>query len=338
MSENDPTLSPGLLPSPAPAPGRSARKATIAFLIIFILLAGGVSVLRHNAPGRFPLSAPNVAVAVAPAVDTNTPSAIPPPSDQRLTEMDDKIQALGNEIHTLSAKVEASDHRLEASASKEASADIPRLESDVAALASAVSGIQSEIKRTGATAEQSQKMTQVTLATAIAFIRLRETALSGQPFSGELTAMRTAARNDGDFQEQIAKLGPFAAGGAQNIVGLQNEFLAHEKDAASAVDRAMARTLWDKLLAELQTFVSVRRLNGGDSDDPFVTIESALAHGDVGAALNGFKAMPAAAQSALKDWRTDADARQQVDAALRTMAEHFTAMANPSLTPTQDTP
>jgi hypothetical protein len=338
MSENDPTLSPGLLPSPTAAPGRSARKATIAFLVIFILLAGGVSVLRHNAPGRFPLSASNVAVAVAPAVDTNTPSANPPPYDQRLAEVDDKIQALGNEIHAVSAKVEASDHRLEASASNEATADIPRLESDVAALASAISGIQAEMKRTGATAEQSQKMTQVTLATAIAFIRLREAAVSGHPFSIELTAMRTAARNDGDFQQQIAKLDPFAAGGARNIVGLQNEFWAHEKDAANAVDRAMARTLWDKLLAELQTLVFVRRLNGGDSDDPFVTIESALARGDVGAALQGLKAMPAAAQSALKDWRTDADARQQVDGALGSMAEHFTTMANPSLTPMQDTP
>jgi hypothetical protein len=254
-----------------------------------------------------------------------------------MAEMENKIEALQRQVDALSTKTE---QPADTATGKQSTADIARLQSDVTALSAAVNGVQSEIKRTGSSAEQSQKITQGALSTAIAFIQLRETALSGQPFAAELAAMRNAARSDGAFQEQLAKLEPYATKGVPTLAGLQSDLLAHESAATAAADRASAKTLLDKIMAELKTLVSVRPMHGDTGTDSsvggFTPMENALARGNIGTALDDLKAMPTPTQTELNGWRENAEARQQIQDALRVMADHFAATANN--TSTQDAP
>jgi hypothetical protein len=207
------------------------------------------------------------------------------------------------------------------------------LQNDLATLSSALNDLRSEVKQTDSSATQTQKSTQASLAAAIAFIQLREAATSGRKFVNELAAMRKAARNDGDFQQQLGKLESFAPMGAPTFFALQEELISLEGPIA----RTTAQTLWQKILTELKSLISVRPLHGGDSV-AFTAMERALAQGDGSVALDDMKNLPTDAQTVLNDWRTHVEARQQIDTALQTMADHFTVLTNISPASSQDVP
>ena len=47
-----------------------------------------------------------------------------------------------------------------------------------------------------------------------------------------------------------------------------------------AVDKATAESEWQRLLANLKSLISIRRLHGEATSDAFVTVETALSSGD----------------------------------------------------------
>ncbi len=250
---------------------------------------------------------------------------------QRLTDLESRVEVLDKQLNALNAQATApADVKTQAGAPPESAAEVAHLQNDMIALSSALAALQTEVKQTGTHAMHSQQATQASLAAAIAFIQLREAATAGRSFTAELAAMRDATKNDTGFQESLSKLEPLAAKGAPALPVLQEELIALETSAATAIAKNDAQTWWEKFLAELRGLVSVRRMHGGGATDAFTIMETALAQGDIAGALEAMKNLPPDAQQVLNGWREKAEARRAIDENLRALAAHFSALANPS--------
>ena len=206
--------------------------------------------------------------------------------------------------------------------------EVARLQSDVVALSSALTALQNEVKESSSHAQHSQQTTQSTLASAIAYIQLRSVAQTNQPFTTELTAMREVSPNDAELQQVLGKIQSLAATGAPTPGELHDDLITLEASASQAIDQHAAQNWWEKFLAEIKGLVSVRKLHGGGLD-AFSTMENALGKNDLTTTLDAMKSLPLEAQNVLSDWRGKAEARQNINEALRALAGHFTALAKP---------
>lgn len=301
----------------------------LALVLSAVLVLGLWFVRLHMMPG---------------ATVTTSSTAVVVQLEQRMTNIEQHVQALDGRLNELSARL---DKNSPVSVSTElpepasvpsaaplapASAASPqetaRMQSDLAGLSAAVSALQAEVKQTGSAAAQTQQTTQSSLAAAIAFIQLRETADAGRGFGTDLAALRAVTGSDSGVQQPLARLEPYAAKGAPTTNALREEFVGLEAPASVAVDKAAAQNWWERFKADLSGLISIRPLRGGMTSDAFTAVETSLASGDLEAALAAVKDLPPEAQAVFGDWQAKAEARQGVDTALRALADHFIAQAS----------
>lgn len=250
---------------------------------------------------------------------------------KQVLDVSDGLASLNERVNALAARV---GQNTVTPATPRQGSDNAAAATDVAALSSAVTALQTQVQQAGSHAAHTRQETQALLAAAIAFIQLRETATTGQGFAPELAAMRAASKNDGTFQNLLGALDFYAAKGAPVAAMLREELLAREAAASQAVDRNAAMGWREKILAELQTLISIRPLHGG-GETAFAAMEAALAKNDLAGALTALKTLPPEAQQALGDWQAEAEARQKIDETLRAIADRFTALAASDM---QDSP
>lgn len=304
------------LPSPSASQGTQHKKKKSSFWLLVILLLGVGFIALTFSPWYMRMYTP------APAENNAQ-------TQQRLTGLENSVRAINERVDalsSLSSETKTSDVSATSATTKQSASDIARLQSDLVALSSALTALQNEVKESSSHALHSQQTTQSTLAAAIAYMQLRVTAESNQPFTAELSAMREASTNDSDFQLALAKLQPIAATGAPILSELQQSLLTQEASAAQAIDRQKAQNSWDKLMVELKGLVSIRRLHGG-ATDAFSAMENDLSKNDLSAVLEDIKHLPVEAQTVLNDWRTQVEARQTVNDALHALANHFNDLA-----------
>jgi hypothetical protein len=207
------------------------------------------------------------------------------------------------------------------------------MQSDLVALSTALNALEAEVKQSKSDTVEARQTTHNALATAIAFIQLRETAAAGRSFVTDLAALRTLAENDSGFQEPLAQLEPYAIKGAPTIDALREEFLGLEWAASFAFDKATAQNWKQRLLADFRGLISIRPLQGDAASDAFATTEAALASGDLKTALDAAKGLPLEMQPVFKDWLAKAEARQSIDAALHALADRLTTRNAPVSAP-----
>jgi hypothetical protein len=259
---------------------------------------------------------------------------------QRMSVIERQMQVLDGRLSELDARMGKNSESESTAAAPTAvpSAALAHVQSDLVALSSAVTGLQAELKQTGSTAVHTQQATQSSLAAAIAFIQLRETAEAGRGFVSELAALRAAVKNDGALQEPMGRLEPYAAKGVPTLDTLRTMFMGLESPVSVAIDKAAAQNWRDRLMAELKGLISIRPLHGGGASDDFTEAEAALVSGDLSAALAATGNLPAEGEDVLKDWRLKAEARQTVDAALHELSDRFIARTELAPPSTRDEP
>jgi hypothetical protein len=157
--------------------------------------------------------------------------------------------------------------------------------------------------------------------------------MAGKSYAAALAALRTTIGNNADFRDPFEKLAPYAATGAPTPDALREEFLILEKPVAVALDKSVAQNWQERLLAEIKGFISIRSVHGGGVSGVLGESEEALAVGNVAAALGAVAKLPAAGQDVLKDWRAQAEARQNIDEGLKMLAERFTGKTAPTALP-----
>lgn len=240
----------------------------------------------------------------------------------------DRVENLDTRLHILENHLQAPNSTETAATSSDAikTADLAHVQSDLTTLSSAMVALQTEVKATGATANEARETSTALIASAVSFIGLRETAASGRPFADELAALRETSKNDASLLELATKLEPYALKGAPTFATLRDELLQQRPSVAVAIAKGSAQHWWQRILAELQGLITVRPLHG-DEKDTLTVLESALTHNNATEALEAFKNLPTDAQKDLADWQKGLEARQQADDVLKNITHHFTGLA-----------
>lgn len=156
----------------------------------------------------------------------------------------------------------------------------------------------------------------------IAFSEARELARRGSSFAREATLLGSYAEAQGGMlKSAFAGLQPFAERGIPPAAVLAARFpaLAEQQRATPSADAANAaeKPWWQRAVDRVTGLVSIRRVGSVDAasvEGKLETAEAALRDGDLAsavAALDGMTLVPA-----LQDWREQARARLDLDAAL----------------------
>ncbi|NTU77527.1 MAG: hypothetical protein HGA90_06935, partial [Alphaproteobacteria bacterium] len=114
---------------------------------------------------------------------------------------------------------------------------------------------------------------------------------------------------------------PYAEKGVLDLPTLRSSFDAEAAAVTAALRKAGATTWKDRVAAELQGLLSVRRLNPtGNEEKGLAAIADDLEHHRLAAALDKITSLPDEAQNILKDWRLKAEKRRTLDAGLDRLA------------------
>jgi len=295
MIENDEPL---LLPPPEP----KARKLLLIVAVIAIAVLAAVGLWMQDRQ------------SVPPQTDELAPVRA------SIESLNQRVVAIDVRLNELSAQVDKNAAEAATTSSSASVADITQLQSNLAALQANVVVLQSDLKQTGNTAAAARAETQSALTQLLAFIQLREAAVSGRGFAAEFAAAKSAG---GDaFRAPLDMLSPYAEKGAPTLAVLRDELDGLEAQAAQAVDKDNAQNWRDKIRAELEGLVSVRAIHDGST---LGVMQADLARGDLAAALDEIKSLPSGAQKILEDWRVQAEARLAVDSALRLLIDRLAA-------------
>jgi len=166
--------------------------------------------------------------------------------------------------------------------------------------------------------------------------RLNKVLSGDGSFAKELAAVAALAGTDPDMKRQIAILEPFAAGGIPDLGQLRRRFTeqstaiisaAHISaamgDAPKAGDGGGFGGLWRKMRVKMESWVSVRRSDGTSggpkSRNSAVLVDNAgtaLAAGDLAAAVETVEGLSGAGAEAAAPWLKLARARLAADRAV----------------------
>ncbi len=171
--------------------------------------------------------------------------------------------------------------------------------------------------------ESDQRRSARAAAEALAAAELSEAAQASQPFAGQLAGIDRLLPDSADLRD----LRQLAATGAPSRPALAAE-LAGLADRAAVAARAPAAGAGllahlTHALAAVFTLRRVDRVTGGDPDAVLARAQQHANDGDIEGALKSLDALPRGGQTALADWRLQAQRRIAIDrhvAALRTAA------------------
>ena len=161
---------------------------------------------------------------------------------------------------------------------------------------------------------------RISAAVAVAFAELRLATNTGAPFENERASLRHAAEQDTVVAALTAKLEPLAVSGAPTLETLRELFLSQAGAAQAAAHQAEARTWQDRLLAKMESLISIRPLHNSSGPDLWAAIDADLAAHRLASALDKAAQLPEAAQSLLKTWREQALRRQEVETIMKDIA------------------
>lgn len=261
-------------------------------------LAGGLERLRD--------------VGAAPA------GADPGQIDTRLAELESRIAAqIADQQQKSGQRVDGLGRDL----AREQSRAVDRLNELEGRLAELAAAKQADLRRP--------------VAILLAWMLVRDRAVSGQTFTAEAAALQRllTRENSGPLLEALSPVMAFAAAGAPTPASLVARFPAiaeaQQRDpAAQTADGG--QPWWQRLLHRLSSLITIRRVGGetGGTDEPAARLaqaEAALAQSDLTAAIEALTPLTAGAD--LQGWREAAQARLALQAALErfsaALRDHF---------------
>lgn len=156
-------------------------------------------------------------------------------------------------------------------------------------------------------------------AALLALARLARAVDEPGPFALELDTFAVAAPGD----PVIALLQPYAANGVPAKPALLTQFPNVARAALDAERSSDARTLFQRLWANILGLISVRRVGevaGNDTESRLARAQAKLDTGDLAAAAAEVRALKGPAAKTTASWLKNADARLQLDRAVADMS------------------
>lgn len=260
--------------------------------------------------------------ARAPAA-TAGPASSPP-------DLEKRIAALEAAAAPKTGERAATESRIEPTPAAPATppVDLKPLEARIAAveqrlqpLQSSIAGSSEAAKAATAKIDEEAIRTRATAqntAIAIAAQSLQQALERGAPLKSEIDALSRL----GVASDRLAPLNAFANTGAPSAKTLAASFATLESKLTEPDKPAADTGLVDRLSQAAQRLVRVRpagEATGSSPDELVARIETALAAGNVAAAVTAWELFPASAKAASADWAAQAKARLAADTAVRAL-------------------
>jgi hypothetical protein len=257
-----------------------------------------------------------------------------------LTQRVDQIEAASGGDRQLESSVAAAktglqnlEQRLAAveaqSASRKASdaADLQNLQQELARLGTMTTDLTN---RVGGLEHERQSQNTAERRTdamlALLLVQMREAVVQARPFPAEYSAFVTLARDSG-----LAAAAEPLAGAARNGVVSRAVLVKRLAELAAPVttanEPAAEPDLGQRVLAHLRGLVTIRRIDGTSQTGPEASVsaaQTALARGDLTAAVTALDALTGANAEAAGPWLRMARERLAVEAALDHLQELLT--------------
>jgi hypothetical protein len=217
---------------------------------------------------------------------------------QRMGSLDGAVSSLDKNVSSLDAGLAAQGNRL------------PPLEALLQAPKLDVPAVEANVSRA---VDDSQSAALVVVARS-----LQQAVDEGAPFAEEVMA----AQKLGADQALLKPLAAPAANGVATSAELSESFSRLAGPVLAGVEPAHRGGVLDRLAAEASSLVQIRTVGKLEGDSPAAVVarmESALAQGDVAAALKDRAALPASAQKITESWAARAQARADADQAARSL-------------------
>jgi len=148
---------------------------------------------------------------------------------------------------------------------------------------------------------------------------LRDAMRYAGPFTDQLADVDRLAGDREDFQEALAELKPLAVGGVASLAELQRDFPAAAREIVAAGYGDSDDGVLGDVLNRVSQVVTVRPVGEVEGDSPGAIVARAEGHldqGDLAAAVEELKGLPAGADEAATPWRERAQQRIAADAAI----------------------
>lgn len=218
----------------------------------------------------------------------------------------ERLDALQSRLDTVSGKLDTEVHT--------SAEDVVQMETRLASLQGRLDQMAKALENTRSGREKAG-------AFLLAANQLAATAGTSTGFEAELGALRATAPADPEVSAALETLGRHA-GGAPSLAVLRGRF---PKIASAAVNASVVGSgegVIGQALTRMASLVTIRRIDSADGDGldaHLVQAESALAAGDLTAAVAAVQKLDGGPAKVAAPWLVDAEARVVVDAAVRTL-------------------
>lgn len=255
-----------------------------------------------------------------------TPTAPPPPPPASTVALEKDVAALKQDLTGF--KQEIAPLKPDVGAMRQEFAGLrtsmTNLEQLVEGQREALAKAQSEAsKRSAAEQETALRAARASIAIGVA-ARLSAAIAGGQPFVSDLALLEPFARDDAKLAQAIAALQPQAATGVTSHAVLLADFPAVAK--AALADDLSDDSFGQRVLAKLRSIVSLRRVGadveGESTEAKLARAEAALEAGDLAAAVELVKTLPAQTRAATAAWQTRAETHLAARRTVDRMAAH----------------
>jgi len=343
---------------PVKAPAGTGRRVLrvlrllLIAVVISVVLAAGYHFYTQMLAARS--APPPVAIAPAAAPAPSAPTVADAAQTRRIDDLERRLAALASGIERLrdvgvapagadpgqiDARIAELESRIAAQITEQQQKSAQRTESLTRDLGREQNRVMDRLHELeGKLAElvaAKQADLRQPVAILLAWMLVRDRAVSGQTFTSEAAALQRllARENSAPLLEALPPVLTLAATGAPTPASLAARFPAiaeaQQRDpAAQTLDGGVP--WWQRLLHRLSNLITIRRVGGeaGGTDDPAALLaqaEAALARSDLNAAIEAMAPLTAGAD--LQGWREAAQARLALEAALARLSaalrDHF---------------
>jgi hypothetical protein len=358
-------------PASVPPDTRSTGGARFAVSLwlagTLVLLTGGVALSPFWAPAVMPLlpwgakpaAGDYDALAARVAALEQRPAPLATDVDaiksaqaklaQRVTEMEAAVAAArqrqGTEETTKTALAQLTQRldAVEAQSTARAAADtneIRKIQQDLAQRSSASGDLEQRLAALQRQVQARSDADRTNSLRLLALLQMREAVEQARPFPDEYAAFKATAAGDADLTAAAAALADAARDGVASRTVLRQRLADLAAQFASSNTPATEPQWWGQMLDRLRGLVTIRRIGGGEksaTEAAVANAQSALAGGDLAAAINALDKLTGADRETALPWLRMARRRLAAEAALSHLQELLTThlgAAPPTAAPT----
>lgn len=264
----------------------------------------------------------------------------------RLAAMEDRLASLDESLQSLASLNDRLAALEEAPAGTDAEA-LASLQSTISALGDRIEGLESsrtaldsltgrvdrleqtvdqsstELERVSAALARAEATDSRTQAIVLAVGQIDQALARGGSFDSGLTALRSIAAGDPDFQQALTTLDAHATQGVAGREELERRFPAMA-EAVREAEALPADASWvDQMRASVEGLVTIRpapgEVEGDDPDAVLARAEGRLRDGDLAGAVEALDALQGDAAAAAEEWLAAARARLEAERAVEAL-------------------